>query len=218
MTPDPEPSACPSPCSAPQAGPVTVEYRTVDATATAGRDYTGLPSTTLTFAPGETTVFIDVEVAGDTLRELAEYFTIRLANPTGAVLADATSRVTILDEEGPLTLTVGDTSVVEGDAGATDITFTLTLDEAPAAGETVTVRAASADGSASEGADYTRLSPTNVTFAAGESTKAVTVSVIGDVDDELDEYLLLNVNRPTNVRLADSQGRGLIIDDDVGGG
>jgi hypothetical protein len=42
----------------------------------------------------------------------------------------------------------------------------------------------------------------------------VTVAVTGDIIDEADEYVLLNVNRPVNVRLADSQGRGSIIDND----
>ena len=60
-----------------------------------------------------------------------------------------------------------------------------------------------------------------MTFAAGETTKTLSVTVHGDVDgvdgvdpDEVNEHLLLNVNRPVNVRLADSQGRGTIVDDD----
>ena len=87
-------------------------------------------------------------VHGDTLRELTETFSIRLTDPNGATLADSTSKITILGEEGPLTLAVSDNRIVEGDSGTSQVTFTLTLDEAPVAGESVTVRAASADGSA----------------------------------------------------------------------
>ena len=200
--------------SAPQASAVTVNYRTLDGTATGGRDYTAIADGTLTFEPGQTTATIPVDVAGDDLRELTEYFSVRLSSPSGATLADSTSRVTILGEEGPISLSVNDTSLTEGDAGTTDLTFTVTLDEAPAAGESVSVRVGSADGSAREGTDYVRRAPTILTFAPGETSKTVTVAVTGDIIDEADEYVLLNVNRPVNVRLADSQGRGSIIDND----
>jgi len=200
--------------SQPSATPVTVQYRTTNATALAPGDYTSVGLSTLTFAPGEVTKTIQVDVNGDTLRELTESFSIRLSNPVGATLADATSKATILGEEGPLTLTVSDAAVTEANTGTTDATFTLTLDQAPAAGENVTVRAASADGSAVQGSDYQRLAPTPITFGPGETTKTVTVKVIGDTMHEPNEYFLLNVNRPTNVVLADSQGKGQIIDND----
>ena len=74
---------------------------------------------------------------------------------------------------------------------------------------------ATADGSAIAGEDYTAIVPSTLTFAAGEATKSVTVKGIGDLEPENDEYLLLNVNRPTNVVLADSQGKGWMVNDDA---
>jgi hypothetical protein len=57
--------------------PVTVSYRTVNGTATAGSDYTS-KSGTITFAPGQTTKTITVEVKGDNKRESNETFYLEL--------------------------------------------------------------------------------------------------------------------------------------------
>ena len=57
-------------------------------TATAGTDFTFAPATqTLTFAPGSTTpVTLTLPIADDATAEPAEYFTVRLQNPTNATL------------------------------------------------------------------------------------------------------------------------------------
>jgi hypothetical protein len=57
--------------------PVTVSYRTVNGTATAGSDYTSKTGT-ITFAPGETTKTITIEVKGDNKRESNETFYLDL--------------------------------------------------------------------------------------------------------------------------------------------
>src|SRR6185436_5307943 len=57
--------------------PVTVSFRTVNGTATAGSDYTSR-SGTITFAPGQTTITITVEVKGDNKRESNETFYLDL--------------------------------------------------------------------------------------------------------------------------------------------
>src|SRR5260370_38972857 len=44
---------------------VTVNYATANGTATAGSDYTAIPSTPLTFLPTETTKTVNVTVSGD---------------------------------------------------------------------------------------------------------------------------------------------------------
>ena len=57
--------------------PVTLSYRTVNGTATAGNDYTS-KSGTITFAPGETTKTITIQVKGDNKRESNETFYLDL--------------------------------------------------------------------------------------------------------------------------------------------
>ena len=57
--------------------PVTVSYRTVNGTATAGSDYTST-SGTVTFAPSQTTRTITIQVKGDNKREPNETFYLDL--------------------------------------------------------------------------------------------------------------------------------------------
>lgn len=58
--------------------PVTMSFRTANGTATTGdADYIARTGT-LTFAPGETTKTITIEVKGDSKKETDEYFFLEL--------------------------------------------------------------------------------------------------------------------------------------------
>ncbi len=67
---------------------VTVDYVSVDGTATAGDDYIAVEPGTLTFEPGKTRQTIRVEVLGDIQFENDETFTVELSNPTHATIDD----------------------------------------------------------------------------------------------------------------------------------
>jgi hypothetical protein len=86
--------------SAAAAGAVTVNFATAGGTATAGSDYT-TSNGTLTFAPGEMSKSVDVAIAGDTLVEPDETFTVDLSSASGATLADNSARGFIVDDDGP---------------------------------------------------------------------------------------------------------------------
>ena len=73
--------------SAPAPGPVTVDYRTVDASAKAGADYAARQGT-LTFRAGETMKTVSVPVLDDSHDEGREILVLRLDNARGGVLAD----------------------------------------------------------------------------------------------------------------------------------
>ena len=66
-------------------GPASVDYA-VGGAAVDGSDFDGgaLPSGTVTFADGETERSLTVAVAGDTVEEADEAFTVTLSNPSGA--------------------------------------------------------------------------------------------------------------------------------------
>jgi Calx-beta domain len=70
------------------AGPVTVSYSTRNGTALAGSDYIAT-SGTLTFAPGEVTKEVIVQVIGDTVVEDIEEFFVDLASASGASIGDS---------------------------------------------------------------------------------------------------------------------------------
>jgi hypothetical protein len=193
------------------AGPVTVQYATADGTATAGSDYRAA-SGTLSFAPGETQKTITVAVLGDQLFEPNEWFAVTLSNPTGALLAVAGASGIILndDTESP-GISITDVAKKEGRSGTTLFVFTVTL-SAPSVSQ-VTVRYATADGTAKAGEDYTAASGT-LTFAPGETTKTVTIKVKGDRAKEADETFSLLLSGATNASILDGTGLGTILNDD----
>jgi uncharacterized delta-60 repeat protein len=80
---------------------VSVDYATANGTATAPGDYVAIPTTTLTFAPGEISKTIKVVVKGDTLKENNEMFFVNLTNATGgAVISDSQGIGTIVNDDG----------------------------------------------------------------------------------------------------------------------
>ncbi|UFN49473.1 cellulase family glycosylhydrolase [Roseomonas sp. OT10] len=194
-------------------GPVTVRYATVGQTATAGSDFTAA-SATLTFAAGETSKTVAIKVLGDTLAEANEKFMVMLGNATGATIADNRGDGTILDDDAaPLpALSVNDVAVAEGNAGTTNATFTVSLSQAASA--PVTVRYATANGTATAGSDYAAASGT-LTFAAGETSKTVTVKVTGDTAVEADEGFTLLLSGATGATIADGTGAATIRNDDA---
>ena len=99
----------------------------------------------------------------------------------------------------------------EGDPGTARATFTVT----PQRGErtTVTVDYATANSTATAPADYTAR-PANLTFAAGETTKTVTVTVNGDELDEVNETFNVNLTSPRRTRRSPTPRVGTITDDD----
>lgn len=97
---------------------ISVKFASSDGTATAPSDY--LPASgTLTFAPGEVTKSIVIQVVGDLISEADETFGVLLSDPTEAVIVDGTGTGAIIDGDPFPTLSISDVTVGEG---ATSIT------------------------------------------------------------------------------------------------
>ena len=112
---------------------------------------------------------------------------------------------------GPPTLSVADATVEED--GEATLDFVVTLSRA--LDETVTVGYATADGTASAGADYTETSGT-LTFAENEIEKTVSVPVLDDAHDEGSETMTFTLSSPDpeRVKLEDASAEGIITNDD----
>jgi hypothetical protein len=199
--------------SAASAQAVTVGYATAGGTATSGADFMA-SSGTLSIAAGAISATITVPVVGDLLDEPNETFTVTLSNASGATIADGQATGTIVDDDPAPALAIDDVSVGEGETGVTVATFTVSL-SAPS-GQVVSVRAATADGTATAGSDYTAGAWT-VAFPAGVTTQTVKVSVLGDRVNEADETFVVNLTAPVGATLARAQGVGTILDDDPPG-
>ena len=200
--------------------PVSLDFETVDQTATAPGDYTAHPKTRIELAEGETSATVVVTVNGDTADEFDETFLVRLTNATNAAMAGAggapaTSAEgvgTIEDDDPKPVLTVNDVRMVEGSEGPKAANFTVVL--SPAWPQTVTVRYATVDGTATAASgDYQPLSGT-LTFAPGDASKRLSVIVNGDSEPEPEETFALRLSEPTNAVVGKADGTVTIVDDD----
>jgi hypothetical protein len=86
--------------SVPYDQPVTVSFQTANGTATTSDNDYVAKSGTLTFAPGETTKTITIEVKGDSNREANEYFYLDLSgNSSNSMLDKKRGTGTILNDD-----------------------------------------------------------------------------------------------------------------------
>ena len=101
---------------------VTVSYATAEGTATAGTDYQS-SSGTLTFAPGQTTQSVSVQVNGENVYEDDETFFVNLSNATNATISDTQGIGTINNDDNTA-------PTAEGDSYTTNEDTTLTANGA----------------------------------------------------------------------------------------
>jgi hypothetical protein len=191
---------------------VTVQYATGGGSATPRRDYVPRRGT-LTFDAGVLAKTFAIPITDDRWSEPQETVGLALSNPTGgAVLgAQATAILTIVDDDPALS--IDDVSVTEGNTGATQATFTVTL-SIPSS-RTVTVDYATANWTATAWRDYIpRVG--RLRFAPGQTSKTVSVAVKGDTIAEPDESYLVTLSRPVGATLAQARGKGTIVNDDPG--
>jgi large repetitive protein len=116
------------------------------------------------------------------------------------------------------TLSIGDALAYEGPVGTTtNAVFPVTL-SCPVESE-VSVRYATADGTALAGSDYL-ASQGVVTFPSGQVSSTVTVPVLGDEEHELHESFTVNLTEPapqappSGIVIVDPRGVGAIVNDD----
>ena len=111
-------------------------------------------------------------------------------------------------------VSIGDATLAEGDAGTTQAQLGVTLSAASTA--TISVPYATANGSAAAPSDYASRSGT-LTFAPGETTKTISVPVVGDRIAEASETFFVNLTAPNGAVIADAQGLVTITNDDAPG-
>jgi hypothetical protein len=109
-------------------------------------------------------------------------------------------------------ISISDATVTEGNSGTVGAVFTVWLSRASE--ETVTVAFATQDGSAVSPADYTATQGV-LTFAPGVTQQVVLVTVHGDTLSEPSEEFAVLLSSATGAALADAQGIGRIVNDDL---
>jgi hypothetical protein len=197
---------------APAAGTtVTVDAATSNGSAAAGSDYTS-KTQTLTFAAGEMSHPFTVDVNGDTTFEGDETFTVTLSNASaGTMIGNATAIGTIQNDDSQPSISIGDVSQLETNAGTTTFVFNVSLSNPSS--QTITVDYATANASATAGSDYASDANT-LTFAPGVTMLQVNVTVTGDTSNEPDETFTVTLSNPANASILDGTATGTIQNDD----
>ncbi|MCZ8324668.1 MAG: putative Ig domain-containing protein [Sphingomonadaceae bacterium] len=193
-------------------GGVTFDIATANGSATAGTDYVANALTAQTIPAGSSTYTFTVLINGDLLSEPNETFFVNVTNVVNAVVVDGQGVGTLNNDDPLPSLSINDVTVVEGNSGTVNAVFTVTL--SAVSGQNVTVNYVTVDGTATQPADYTSTSGT-LTFTPGQTTRTITVPVIGETVPEANDTFFVNLSGATNATISDNQGLGTITNDDV---
>jgi len=196
----------------PSEKPISVQYAIEAGTATLNTDYANI-SGTVEFSSGTVSKTISIPIIQDNIFEPDETFFVNLSNATNATITDGQGQGTISNDDPQPGISITATSFrTEGGTGTSgNSLFEVKLSNPSY--QTITVSFATADATATAGADYAATSGT-LTFSPGETSKSIAVEVIGDSIDEINETYLVNLSNPTNATIAGAQGVGTIQDDD----
>jgi hypothetical protein len=103
------------------------------------------------------------------------------------------------------------TSAAEGNTGTSTVLVTIRL-SGPAL-QTVTVRWATANGTATAGSDYAAASGT-VTFVRGDSIRTVAITIFGDTANEPNETFTVQLSNATGAPIGTSSAAVTILNDE----
>ena len=191
---------------------VTVNYATANGSATAGanQDYDA-KSGQLKWTAGETGAkSVDVQLREDTLDENDETFTVTLSGAANATVAtgDRDDDDHRRRSELPWSSRSPTSRSEENAVGAP---IAVVLDAPSAKTITISYQLGSA-GTATLGSDFT-LSNGTLTYAPGETTKSIPVSILEDTIAEPNETIVINLFGHVNVRPGDVDALVTIKDD-----
>jgi hypothetical protein len=189
------------------------QYATSNGSAVAGSDYRAVSGTLN--APANTAtgtlLGISVPIIDDAVDETNETFRINLTQATQSTIGTPASQVvTIVDNDTAL-LRISDVNQAEGNSGARNFLFTVTL-SIPSA-SVVTVTYATANGTAVAPGDYTAVSGT-LTFPPGQMSQTVAVPVQGNTTLEPNETFFVELSGAIGAPIAKARGVGMILNDD----
>ncbi|MBK7956175.1 MAG: hypothetical protein IPK02_20745 [Candidatus Accumulibacter sp.] len=195
--------------------------------AASASDFVGgvLPTGTISFAAGETSKTLTINVAGDTAVESNERFNVTLSSATNATLGTTSDYGAINNDDvaaAPvisISSTAANTIKNEGNSGSTPFTFTVSRNSGTGASTVryaVTGVADSTRAAASASDFVGGVLPTGtISFAAGETSKTLTINVAGDTAVESNERFNVTLSSPTNATLGTTSDYGAINNDDV---
>ena len=202
--------------SQPLGNALSVPYRFEPDTATAGDDYDATPGM-VNFLPDQEFATINIPIVADSKSERDETFTLVIGGDDNAQIeGQQRITITILNDDQPQ-ISINDARVIEGDTVDTPklpfLIFDLQLDGP--FDQPITVDYRTVPGTASAN-DFTAQNGT-VTFEAGQTMAAITITVTPDTNVEADETLTVQLSNPVHAALGNTSATGTIINDDLPG-
>ncbi|HYD29681.1 MAG TPA: putative Ig domain-containing protein, partial [Azospirillaceae bacterium] len=181
-------------------------------------DFVGgaLPSGTVSFAAGETTKTITIPVAGDSAGESNEGFTVTLSSPSGATLDTASAAGIIQNDDASLAISTATSSQPEGNIGTTSYTFTVTYSGGSTGSASVAYAVTGSGSRQAAAADFEGgMLPTGtLNFAAGETSKTITVNAVADTVAEANEGFAVTLSGATGAAIITDRATATIENDD----
>ena len=194
------------------AGGVTFDYATnATGSATSPSDFTAIGTTAGSIPAGSSTATINVTIVDDGVQETNETFEVVISNVVGATAVDTTGVGTIVNDDGPPTISVADVSQAENSSPT--MTFVVQL-SAPAGPSGVTFTISTSAGTATAGTDYTETTATP-TIAAGQQTYNFVVPIGQDTTFEGNETFNVTISGVTGADPGDLTAVGTITNDDA---
>jgi poly(3-hydroxybutyrate) depolymerase len=195
---------------------VSVDYATVDGSATAGFKYAATNGT-LVFAPGESnkTIVVQLLDSNEGLVEGTKTFLVILSNPTNAVLGTPTTNtVSILDIDVGIQFQFAFYNTTYGWPLAEDLeTVLIGVVRGDDANLAVTVDIATSDGTGTNGVDYIGFTNT-LTFLPNERLKFVPITILNDgLKETANKTFKATLTNPVGVTLGTSKATTVTITD-----
>ena len=163
--------------------PVSINYQTVEGTATASEDYIS-KSGTVTFYPNSLFRIVTVKIRGDNYIEHKERFSLLLSDPVNAVLHNHIATCTIIDDDKGPTIRIQDTKATENNELA-KVKVSLNQESQQVVKVTYDTR----DKSARSPADYTGICNGKLVFLPGETEKYIQVVIKKDnINEKTEEF------------------------------
>ena len=184
-------------------------------------DFVGsaFPTGILTFGIDETQKVIQVKVVGDTEVETDESFSItisnaKLADNTAQSIVDSTATAIIENDDQAFAVTTG-AAVDEGNSGSKTITFTVSRSGDISEAATIEYAVTSANGGDANDISGDALPAGTLSFDAGQSTKTVTMDVLGDLVSENDENFTLTLSNNSAGTITTASATAVVNNDDT---
>jgi hypothetical protein len=196
----------------PPTAPVTVELAVSGTATPGGVDDALTDGQVVTFAANETTKSVPLGVVQDLLDEDDETVVLDLKNPsTKLIIASAnTTRTHTITDDDPLPNV---SFALASSSTAESANAQLTVSLSAVSGRAVTVNYSVTGGTANV-ADATVVgAPGTLTFAPGQTTKTIDVTVMEDTLDEADETVVVTLATPVNATLVGITSHTLTITD-----